>query len=544
MSIAEAITNAQNKVQAVYNKCEEKGATIPETKDLANLPETIDSIPAGGGDVVEAYVAGVNLWKPRAGTDGWVMTSVSDVEVLLTKVGYQATGSETLSPSVRISLLTENGYAAVATNQSSYVIKTDSTHKLRYDIVNGVVDANSGYRSTNGTIVKRGQVITWFYKKGNVVVEGVKNSGGKMGFDSSNGGFVFYTYDVFHCGNALLPLTECTVLTDDGYISNSTSNISLIIYKDDNIDVDEYESFNLSDYLTGCVLNTDIFGISDGDTTFYIYYPKDSNYQNWELAKCVLNREDGTVTTSSLFTNTLSSYTSITGNNGNLVFECKGRVNVEGGFNKYLICSDRYVKFYITPNGIGSIVEINSYPQNIIDEIGDRTIHKMQCFYDNTFSFDLSDGTTLICGFSSSTGEPEIQEIVEPFIVGGDSNVYHRTFTANKIYWYQRPEGETASTSSSSNKNLTAPTSSNPYGPYNATKSTVDYLAVPREDARWNTTVLTGVIREDAQTAKPVFDETNRRVIEVETVIKSNTVSAVFGEEWTKEDLDKVNSLG
>jgi len=495
MSISDALQEVKVKIDNVYKLLEESGASIPTEKNLDNLQTTIESKPS-----VETI---------------WAYYNGSDVEdgkrVLLTNVGYQATGSDTLSPEVRVSLLTENGYAVYATNNSNYAIQTSGTHKLRYDIVNGVVDANSGYRSTNGTVEKRGQLITWFYKNGNVVVEGSKNTDGKpMGFGSS--GFVFYTYDVIYGGNYLLPSTNCTVLTDDGYISNSTSKISLVLYKNDNINVNEYESFNLSDYLTGSVLDTNIFGISDGDATYYIYYPKDSSYQNWELTKCVLNREDGTVTTSSLFTNTLSGYTSITGKSGYLVFECKGKVDVEGGFNKYLICANRYVKFYITPNGVGSTVEINSYPQNIINEIGNRSIYKMQCFYDNTFSFDLSDGTTLMCGFSSESGEPEIQEVIEPFIVDGDSNVYHRTFTANKLYWYQRPEGATPSTTTGGV--LKAPISSNPYGPYNATKAAVDWLAVPREQNRWNTTVLTGFM-----TNKTKIDN-GRQMIEVRTTTK------------------------
>lgn len=50
MSIADAIVNAQNKIKAIYTKCKEKGATLPETQDLANLPATVDSIPAGSGE--------------------------------------------------------------------------------------------------------------------------------------------------------------------------------------------------------------------------------------------------------------------------------------------------------------------------------------------------------------------------------------------------------------------------------------------------------------------------------------------------------------
>lgn len=49
MSIATAIVNAQNKVAAAYTACNNKGATMPASQDLANLDDCIDSIPTGGG---------------------------------------------------------------------------------------------------------------------------------------------------------------------------------------------------------------------------------------------------------------------------------------------------------------------------------------------------------------------------------------------------------------------------------------------------------------------------------------------------------------
>lgn len=42
-------------IASAYTACEDKGATLPQTQDSANLPDTIESIPTGGGggDVVE-----------------------------------------------------------------------------------------------------------------------------------------------------------------------------------------------------------------------------------------------------------------------------------------------------------------------------------------------------------------------------------------------------------------------------------------------------------------------------------------------------------
>ena len=54
MSIATAIAAAQAKVAAAYSKCNDKGATMPQTQNLSNLANCIDSIQAGGGGNAEA----------------------------------------------------------------------------------------------------------------------------------------------------------------------------------------------------------------------------------------------------------------------------------------------------------------------------------------------------------------------------------------------------------------------------------------------------------------------------------------------------------
>lgn len=48
MSIATAITNAQGRVAACYTSVNTMGGTLPETQNLANLPDAIESIPTGG----------------------------------------------------------------------------------------------------------------------------------------------------------------------------------------------------------------------------------------------------------------------------------------------------------------------------------------------------------------------------------------------------------------------------------------------------------------------------------------------------------------
>ena len=49
MSIATAITDLKGRIEDAYDALEEKGATIPATKNTYNLPTTIGTIQGGGG---------------------------------------------------------------------------------------------------------------------------------------------------------------------------------------------------------------------------------------------------------------------------------------------------------------------------------------------------------------------------------------------------------------------------------------------------------------------------------------------------------------
>ena len=50
MSIASAITDAQDRVAAAYTAISNMGGTLPATQNLSNMPTAINSIPTGGGD--------------------------------------------------------------------------------------------------------------------------------------------------------------------------------------------------------------------------------------------------------------------------------------------------------------------------------------------------------------------------------------------------------------------------------------------------------------------------------------------------------------
>jgi hypothetical protein len=58
MTIATAITNAQNKVAAAYSSVNTMGGTMPATQNLSNLPTAIESIPSGGSS--EKYGATID----------------------------------------------------------------------------------------------------------------------------------------------------------------------------------------------------------------------------------------------------------------------------------------------------------------------------------------------------------------------------------------------------------------------------------------------------------------------------------------------------
>ena len=56
MSIASAITSAQQKVAAAYTAISNKGGTLPATQDLANMPTAINSISTSSGGLLEGII--------------------------------------------------------------------------------------------------------------------------------------------------------------------------------------------------------------------------------------------------------------------------------------------------------------------------------------------------------------------------------------------------------------------------------------------------------------------------------------------------------
>lgn len=74
-SIASEITRISNNISDAYSACSEKGATIPQTQNSANLADTINSITAGSTEAEEKDVNFVD-W------DGTILYSYTEAEAM------------------------------------------------------------------------------------------------------------------------------------------------------------------------------------------------------------------------------------------------------------------------------------------------------------------------------------------------------------------------------------------------------------------------------------------------------------------------------
>ena len=453
MTVINAIERAKERVNAVYLKCEEKGATLPEKLNLENLPACLDTIK-NESQKVFAYYNGTDIANGK--------------KVLLTKVGYQATGSETFSPNVRPYLISEDGWIMSGT--------------YRYDIVSGVVDETTKSTVT-GSSASNTTYVPYFMNNGKVVSF---SNAPNMNVLSYRGLINFCSYEK-GLSAGLYKQYSWHFLLDFGFFQEYNPNLYVL---NDDITLTE---FNLSS-IAGVGAYNDKFIGGDRDL-FYLAVAEDSSL--WAIYKFF--KSGDTYASTKITAHSKESVPS-TIQRHDLFVACKGSLKTETGYAFISLSHSNYYCFDINETDeTQSTFKIYSFPQNIVNELGNRTVEKIQTFYDGTFSLDLSDGTTFICRFTDKE-HIEVLEIIEPFIVDGDETIYHRVFSETRMYWYQIGSKE-------------APISSNPYGPYNATKATVDWLAVPREQNRWNTTVLTGFLTGKTET------EDGRTLVEVKTAL-------------------------
>ena len=170
---------------------------------------------------------------------------------------------------------------------------------------------------------------------------------------------------------------------------------------------------------------------------------------------------------------------------------------------KYLLHSGGYVDVTLKNNTI----TINDYPPVIINAIGDRAVRQMQVFYDGYFCFQLEDGVTLMCKYDNDMSDVRIDEIVEPIYVEGDDKVYIRSYSADRLYWWQFPVLRNSA-------DEIMPLANNPAGPYKAKEATSDYVAYTPSKDRFNSTVLSGFL-----TGEIAEDENGRQMVEVKTAL-------------------------
>lgn len=77
MAISDTIQSMQTNLGNAYDTIEERGGTLPQNKNLENLSDAIDSIPAGGGELNIAY----GLTPPEDTSKLWVKRATTPVDV-------------------------------------------------------------------------------------------------------------------------------------------------------------------------------------------------------------------------------------------------------------------------------------------------------------------------------------------------------------------------------------------------------------------------------------------------------------------------------
>lgn len=501
-------------------KEDETGSKIIKVRTA--LPEEEGVAPINYSDTVNCYVSGVALGQPKLNSTGTKLepNSVCDIDVILTKVGYQALGDENFLPNpptdsegytLYVRGITENGYIVAYTKKSPYAGASG------YDIVDGVVDVSSKF--SVGSYAQYGLPI--FMNNGAIWVRTHYND---MTFNTDyndNARFNIFSYQNNLTWSFNTTGSSHYVFLDFCFYKCNTSSYGGLYFFNDDLTYTKVEIGNVLG------VGTSSYGLLVVGTRDLLYafraLKNTSAPPEWEMYKLV--RDGDTFVSTSLGNiscpSTLSYYSA-----SNISVGCKQSLKIGDIRYYFLVNKGLYMCFGINEvDETQSTFEVLEYPDNIKTALGTRTIEKTQTFYDGTFSMDLSDGTTFICKFTDKYSV-EILEVIEPFIIEDDETIYHRNFSENKVYWYL-----------SGQYTFTEPLY---YGRYNKVKSTVDWLAVPREQNRWNSSVLTGVIRQSAQLAKPVFDDTGRRVLQVETTIKKNNCDdATY--KWTLEDYDKVN---
>ena len=242
MSIATAIQNAQLKVVNAYSAVNEKGGILPEVQNLNNLPDAIISIPAGGGDEIDALnLTGATL---SDGDKVWLDSQI--VEQSSSGSTYISSGSSSL----RTFMTTDGNYLLSGTrclNFSTQQITTISQIPTSYDEDNYPIYADDGLVFLDGTMVNT-------------------PSPYNPGYGRALGGNFFFTRNDTSCEIRKIDLSTGTVLATYAFTISYTYNVVIKSLVIDNVlyfMVFDFNDSSTSETIKKALNGTDLTEVTD-----------------------------------------------------------------------------------------------------------------------------------------------------------------------------------------------------------------------------------------------------------------------------------------
>lgn len=147
MSIVSEITRINNNIAAAYSACEDKGATMPQAQNSANLADTIGSIPSGSTPTLQSKTVNPTTSQqsvtPDSGYDGLsdVTVNATPLEAkTITPTSQQQVVTPT-APNIGFSSVTVEGYVPPAEPEWKYVNFIDYDGTLLYSYTKEEVQA-------------------------------------------------------------------------------------------------------------------------------------------------------------------------------------------------------------------------------------------------------------------------------------------------------------------------------------------------------------------------------------------------------------------
>lgn len=458
MSINDKFTYLQQTKEKIKTAIQNKGVDVSDADTFRSYAEKIALIEGGGS----GGSGGETTWAYHTGQ------AVAGDKVMLTKVNSITTSDEAFCNGFYPNYIF-NGYAYGNANSG----QVNATQ--RRQIVNGVID--SSYVSVSGT--SRNSInVPHFGLNGTCCYEIALNS--TSNFDVSQG---------FNSGRFITG-TSVIQPSGQGRICLLEKYVAVLYHGSGGWN-------NLFKYDTGSQITTNVAGRGTNSFAFedgsgkYVYFARDFKLSSGSYSN-ILRYNVETNTYDDLGLPSCTINTSANLSNYNQIF-------LQTKDYKYLLNVNAYIDLDIENN----TYTLNDYPPVIIDAIGDRGILSIQVFYDGYFGIQLSEGTTLMCKYTNSMEDVEIKEIVEPFSVEGDSTIYYRHFSPDRLYWFIRPQYGIYSNG--------ATLSTNPAGPYQFKQATSDYVAYTPSKDRFNSTVLTGFLTGE------IKEEDGRLMVQVRT---------------------------